>query len=86
MGHFAALHRLKPSRDANARGEASLPGSTEDGGWCPDSEVRIIVLQTRLRTSESKGHEHLIDSSVALVQRPHDELAAILMRTSQPPH
>ena len=24
--------------------------------WCPDSEVRIIALHTRLRTSESKGH------------------------------
>src|SRR4029077_12330518 len=36
-----------------------------EGRQCPDSEVRIIARHTRLRTSESKGHRQIYDSSVA---------------------
>src|SRR6266852_3709711 len=35
-------------------------------GHCPDSEVRKPWLHTLIRTSESKGHWQLYDSSVAL--------------------
>jgi hypothetical protein len=37
------------------------PYLKDDGSWCPDSEVRIIVRHFGLRTSESK------DTSNALI-------------------
>src|SRR2546425_12599193 len=33
------------------------------GGWCPDSEVRKHWRHTLMRTSESKGHYQVYDSS-----------------------
>jgi hypothetical protein len=38
------------------------PYLEDDGSWCPDSEVRIIVRHFRLRTSESK------DTSNSLIE------------------
>src|ERR1700751_309668 len=54
---------------------------------CPDSKVRIVTSHTRLRTSESKGHQEIYNSTVAFWFRsPHGELAVTMIRTSGPPH
>src|SRR5271155_1291123 len=59
----------------------------ESGGHqCPDSEVRIVarphVCELRNRKDTSKP----IDLVWLWFRSPHDELAARMMRTSEPPH
>jgi hypothetical protein len=56
------------------------------GDQCPDSEVRIIVLQPRLRTSESKGHWQTYDSSVVFGFEVPMRVCWIFVGTSNPPH
>src|SRR5262249_58029196 len=55
-------------------------------GWCPDSEVRIIcgalVCELRNRRDTSK----LLVLVWLWFRSPHDESAARMMRTSEPPH
>src|SRR6266404_896724 len=53
---------------------------------CPDSEVRIISRHPRLRTSELKDTRNLCYLVWLGFRSPHDELAARMMRTSEPPH
>src|SRR5947208_1247354 len=36
------------------------------GGWCPDSEVRKPLRHPLMRTSESKGHQQIYESSAVL--------------------
>src|SRR5205085_1513349 len=50
-------HRAYPRKNHLPGSEASIPSSPAK---CPDSEVRIIVLQPRLRTSESKDTCNLL--------------------------
>src|SRR5262252_8578308 len=54
---------------------------------CPDSEVRIISRRLPLRTSESKDTGKLLILVWLWFRSPHDEVAAQMMRTSEPkPH
>src|SRR4029453_8528197 len=34
--------------------------------WCPDFEIRKLLRHPLMRTSESKGHQQIYDSSVVL--------------------
>src|SRR5262249_28265402 len=45
-------------------------------GWCPDSEVRQALQHPLMRTSESKGHQQIYDSSAALNPKFATSLAA----------
>src|SRR6202011_3247921 len=45
---------------------------------CPDSEVRKTLQHPLMRTSESKGHWHIYDSSAALNPKFATVLAAML--------
>src|SRR5262249_1087776 len=53
---------------------------------CPDSEVRIISRRLPLRTSESKDTSKLLILVWLWFRSPHNEVAAQMMRTSEPPH
>ena len=63
----AAFERPHPARFAAT---ASIParhlGSSVRAcvRWCPDSEVRTALPHALMRTSESKGHQQINDSSV----------------------
>jgi hypothetical protein len=53
--------------------------------WCPDSEARAVLRHSRLRTSESKNASKLLIECGFGSERPPHELAATMMRTSEPP-
>src|SRR5215472_1939692 len=71
--------RLSPAR-ARSRRRACTAAE------CPDSEVRIIVPHTRLRTSESKDTSNSLILVWLSFRSPHFGLAAREMRTSELPH
>jgi hypothetical protein len=53
---------------------------------CPDSEVRNTVQQALMRTSESKGHQQVYDSSVAFGFEVPIRDGCKALGTSNPPH
>jgi hypothetical protein len=53
---------------------------------CPDSEVRMTLRHPLMRTSESKGHEQIFDSSVVFGFEVPLRAAAKVVGTSNPPH
>jgi hypothetical protein len=80
--YFVVLRLL--SRFRNLRIE--MMRTSEPPHYCPDSEVRIIVRRSRLRTSESKDTSKF-DSSAALGSEVRmTNLRIEMMRTSEPPH
>src|SRR2546430_403287 len=62
---------------------AADAGRSIDRHWCPDSEVRIIVPQPRLRTSESKDASNSFDLVWLWFRSSHFGRAARMMRTSE---
>ena len=60
--------------------------SNENNTWCPDSEVRIIVRQPHLRTSESKDTSNSLILVWLRFRSPQFGLAARMLQTSEPPH
>jgi hypothetical protein len=73
----------RPSRPtAGVSGSGQVPTSralsgAREIGWCTDSAVRILSRRMRLRNSESKAHEQLIDSAALLNLKFLNEFAAI---------
>ena len=53
---------------------------------CPDSEVRKRLRHPLMRTSESKGHWQLYDSSAVLNLKFLYEIATRMIGTSNSPH
>src|SRR5215475_3230271 len=55
-------------------------------GWCPDSDVRIICSTLVCELRNRKDTSKLLVLVRLWFRSPHDERAARMMRTSEPPH
>jgi hypothetical protein len=67
-------------------GAPATAGVSRDDAWCLDSEVRLILRPHVYELRNQKDTSKPIDLVWLWFRSPHDELAAVMMRTSEPPH